>query len=136
MKKLLALLTVVALGGVAWASVYEDQVRDRLKPFGNVCVAGEECATATVAASGSGSGEPMSGSDVYASACAACHTSGALNAPRLVAADWADRREKGAEALYSNAINGIGAMPAKGGNASLSDDEVIAAVDYMLGEAQ
>lgn len=132
MKKLLALLTVVALGGVAWASVYEDQVRDRLRPAGNVCIAGEECTTATVAATGAGSGEPMSGSDVYASACAACHTSGALNAPRLMAEDWTDRLPKGTDTLYSSAINGIGTMPAKGGNMSLSDDEVVAAVDYMI----
>lgn len=132
MKKLLVLLTVVALGGVAWASVYEDQVRDRLRPAGNVCVAGEECLTATVAASAGSSGEPMSGADVYAAACAACHTSGALNAPRLVAEDWTDRLPKGMDTLYSSAINGIGTMPAKGGNASLSDEEVIAAVDYMI----
>lgn len=131
MKKLLALLTIVALGGVAWASVYEDQVRERLRPHGNVCIAGEECVTATVAASG-GTGEPMSGSDVYGAACAACHTSGALNAPRLVGEDWTDRLPKGMDTLYSSAINGIGTMPAKGGNMSLSDDEVIAAVDYMI----
>lgn len=74
----------------------------------------------------------MSGADVYGAACAACHTSGALNAPRLVGEDWTDRLPKGTDTLYSSAINGIGTMPAKGGNMSLSDDEVIAAVDYMI----
>ena len=34
--------------------------------------------------------------------------------------------------LYQNAINGIGIMPAKGGAASLSDEEIKAAVDYLL----
>ncbi|BBI54883.1 hypothetical protein HORIV_73040 [Vreelandella olivaria] len=49
---------------------------------------------------------------------------------------WAARLEKGADELYASAINGIGAMPAKGGNPNLSDEEVMAIVDYMMAEAQ
>ena len=53
---------------------------------------------------------------------------------------WADRVTQDMETLYDHAINGYqgsaGVMPAKGGNPSLSDDEVRAAVDHMINESQ
>ena len=78
-------------------------------------------------------GAARSGSDIYASNCLACHASGVAGAPILgdVAA-WTDRLSKGIETVYSNAINGINMMPARGTCASCSDDEVIAAIDYIL----
>ena len=42
------------------------------------------------------------------------------------------RVAKGADALYSSAISGIGTMPAKGGRADYSDDDIKKVVDYML----
>ncbi|MFQ3243975.1 MAG: cytochrome c5 [Arenicella sp.] len=78
----------------------------------------------------------MSVEDMYAS-CAACHASGVLNAPITGdAGQWASHIAKGTETLYDNAINGINAMPARGGNASLSDDNVKAIVDYMIAQSQ
>ena len=78
-----------------------------------------------------------SGKDVYNSVCMSCHMSGAAGAPITGEANqWADRLAKGNDTLYSNAINGIGVMPAKGGLMSLSDDEVKLAVDYMLEESK
>lgn len=138
MKKLLVLVASLAVGFVfAESKSYEDQVAERLKPAGNVCVEGQECTTATVAASSSASSGPKSGDEVYASACAACHGTGVLNAPKFGSADdWAPRIAKGNETLYANAINGINAMPAKGGNSALSDEEVIAAVEHMIASAQ
>ncbi|MGS0468737.1 c-type cytochrome [Cobetia marina] len=63
----------------------------------------------------------------------ACHTTGAAGAPRLgEAGDWEARLAKGDETLYTHAIEGFNAMPAKGGNPALSDEEVKAAVDYLL----
>ena len=74
-----------------------------------------------------------SGKDIYNSVCMSCHMSGAAGAPITGKSDqWSERLAKGNDTLYSNAINGIGVMPAKGGLMSLTDDEVKSAVDYML----
>lgn len=138
MKKLLMLVATLAVGFVvAESKGYEDQVAERLKPAGNVCVEGQECATATVAAASAASSGPKSGDEVYSTACAACHASGVLSAPKFGSAeDWAPRIAKGNDTLYSNAINGFNAMPAKGGNSSLSDEEVIAAIEHMIASTQ
>ena len=72
---------------------------------------------------------------MYASACFSCHATGAAGAPKLgVAGDWTARLEQGTEVLYKHSIEGFNAMPAKGGFVNLSDEQVRAAVDYMLGE--
>lgn len=137
MKKLLVIVATLAVGwAMAETTSYEDEVADRLTPAGNVCVQGEPCETAGAVAAATSSG-PKSGDEVYTSACAACHATGALNAPKLgdVAA-WEPRIAKGIETLYDHGINGFNQMPAKGGNASLSDDEVKAAVDHMVASVQ
>ena len=79
----------------------------------------------------------VSGKAVYDKACQACHNMGVAGAPKVgdVSA-WAARIATGVESMNSNAINGYqgasGVMPAKGGNMSLSDDEVKNAVAYMV----
>ena len=75
------------------------------------------------------------GKSVYESACAGCHASGVLGAPRLGNnEDWAARLKSGVNALYRNAFQGTAkGMPPKGGRVDLPDAEVRAAVDYMLG---
>ena len=138
MKKLLVLVATLAVGFViAETTSYEAQVAERLKPVGNVCVEGQACETATSAVASTANAGPKSGDQVYTTACAACHATGALNAPKFgdVAA-WSPRISQGVETIYGHAINGFNAMPAKGGNASLSDDEVKAAVDHMLAAVQ
>tara|TARA_Y100000768_G_scaffold163886_1_gene122590 strand:- start:262 stop:741 length:480 start_codon:yes stop_codon:yes gene_type:complete len=78
-----------------------------------------------------------SGKDVYNSVCMSCHMSGAAGAPITGKSDhWSTRLAKGNTTLYSNAINGIGVMPAKGGLMSLSEDEVKLAVDYMIDQSK
>ncbi|MFB9147786.1 c-type cytochrome [Halomonas alkalicola] len=73
------------------------------------------------------------GEAIYNQACMACHMTGAAGAPiKGNEGHWAERLEKGMDELYANSINGIGAMPPKGGHANLSDEEVKAAVDFML----
>lgn len=75
------------------------------------------------------------GETIFEENCAACHDGG--GAPQLGDADaWQPRIDEGVETLYANAIDGVGNMPAKGGNADLSDDEVKAAVDYIVTESR
>lgn len=74
----------------------------------------------------------------YRKTCGMCHHTGVAGAPKLGdVADWKMRLAKGGiDTLYKHAIRGFsgekGMMPAKGGNPGLTDDEVKAAVDYML----
>ncbi|MGB5706882.1 MAG: c-type cytochrome, partial [Arenicellales bacterium] len=76
------------------------------------------------------------GEDIVNSVCAVCHSTGIANAPRLwQAEDWNARMEQGKEKIIENAINGLGGMPPRGGDLTLSDDEVRAAVAYMLTSA-
>lgn len=78
----------------------------------------------------------LDAADVYKSSCAACHDSGAAGAPKTAdTAGWAARIAKGYDALVANAIKGIGAMPAKGGNADLDDVEVARAVVFMANQS-
>ncbi len=77
----------------------------------------------------------------YQKACALCHDAGIGGAPTLGDADaWSDREARGLQALVDNAINGYqgeaGVMPPKGGFLALSDEEVEAAVSYMLEQSQ
>jgi len=78
---------------------------------------------------------PEGGEKIYQQACQLCHEAGVAGSPLTGdAAAWADRLAKGRDMLVSNAINGIGAMPAKGGQLQLSDDEVASAVDFIVGQ--
>lgn len=106
-------------------------IADRIAPVGKLAVG---AATSLIPAANA---EPMAGDKVYNNACAACHGAGIAGAPKLGdAGAWSSRISKGSDELYANAINGYsgnaGYMPAKGGNASLSDADVKAAVDYMV----
>ncbi len=104
-------------------------VRTRMPP----APAAEEAAPAPAeAAPPETEAAAIDGAAVFASACQACHMTGAAGAPIPGSDAWAERAAKGRDMLVSSAINGIGAMPAKGGFAHLSDDEVAAAVEHML----
>ena len=77
------------------------------------------------------------GKSTYDTVCMACHAAGVAGAPKFGdKAAWAPRIKQGKDTLYNSALHGKGAMPPKGGNASLADDAVKAAVDYMVSAAQ
>jgi cytochrome c5 len=77
------------------------------------------------------------GKKVFGQVCSMCHASGAAGSPKPGdKADWGPRIAQGNDVLYKHALEGFtgakGMMPARGGNATLKDDEVKAAVDYMV----
>lgn len=77
------------------------------------------------------------GEGTYKSACSACHSAGVAGAPKSGdKAAWSPRIAQGKDTLYKHALAGFqgkaGVMPAKGGNPTLSDADVKAAVDYMI----
>lgn len=81
------------------------------------------------------------GQAVYGKSCTVCHATGVAGAPKLGdKADWGPRVAQGKNVLYTHAIKGFtgkkGTMPPKGGMTQLSDDDVKAAVDYMVGQAK
>ena len=81
------------------------------------------------------------GKATYDSICFACHTTGAAGAPKLGdKANWAPRISQGLDVLKKHANEGFkgnsGFMPAKGGNAALSDADVGAAVEYMVSQSK
>ena len=80
------------------------------------------------------------GEAVYNSSCKMCHNTNMMGAPKTGDADaWKALIAKGNDVLYDHAINGFsdkGKMPPRGGNSALSDDEVKAAVDYMLDQVK
>jgi cytochrome c5 len=78
----------------------------------------------------------QNGQAVYNSTCAACHGTGAAGAPKVGdAGAWAARIKQGYDTLLQHAIQGIRAMPAKGGNPDLDDVEVARAMVYMANQS-
>ena len=80
------------------------------------------------------------GKSVFGKTCALCHAAGVAGAPKPGdKADWGPRIAQGKEVLYKHALEGFtgakGMMPARGAGASLTDDEVKAAVDYMADQS-
>lgn len=81
------------------------------------------------------------GKTVYGKTCALCHAAGVAGAPKPGdKADWGPRIAQGNDVLYKHALEGFtgakGQMPARGGAASLPDDEVKAAVAYMVDQSR
>ncbi|MED5390052.1 MAG: cytochrome c5 family protein [Pseudomonadota bacterium] len=118
-------------------SVFSERaIAERIQPVGSVCVEGEDCGTAAAAGEEVASG-PRSGEQVYNSACAACHATGAAGAPKTGdAGAWASRIAQGNATLVKHAIEGINAMPPKGMCMDCSDDEIKAAVEYMVNKSK
>jgi cytochrome c5 len=96
-----------------------EAVAARLKPVGD--------AVASDGLPGSRTGQA-----VFQSVCITCHGSGLLGSPKFGdASAWGPRIAKGFDTLVKHALSGFNAMPARGGNTSLTDDEVARAVAYM-----
>jgi cytochrome c5 len=123
---------------------YQAAVGERIRPFGAVYLPGEEHTASSPIVATAPEPEPvattMSGPQVYNSACIACHATGVGGAPVVGdAGAWTPRIAQGADTLNDHAVNGftgsVGFMPAKGARLDLSDGEIHAAVEYMVGES-
>ena len=148
---LIVMLTqLVTSGGDAsknHPAMSDEAIARRLKPVGEVVVDPNQpkpavsqttapvVAAAPAAKPGAGkSAAGGKGKATYDATCHVCHAAGVAGAPK--AGDktaWAARLKAGMSALYASSIKGKNAMPPKGGNMSLADADVRAAVDYMVG---
>ncbi len=76
------------------------------------------------------------GEKVYTASCASCHAAAVLGAPKLGdKPSWSPRVAKGVDVLYKSSMEGLNMMPPRGGNAALKDEELKAAVDFMVSKA-
>jgi cytochrome c5 len=102
-----------------------DAVAARIKPVGDVVVVDANAPKIV-----------KSGEEVVKGVCSACHATGAAGAPKIGdKAAWAPRIKEGLAALVKTAINGKGAMPARGGSPDLSDFEITRAIVNMTGQS-
>ena len=147
-------LFLILLGNIYASDVNERQRTDRntrygassgaaerVKAVGQMNLASHTTASSATTEVAATATKVIDGKNIYNGMCVACHGAGVAGAPRVGDKDgWAERIEKSATTLYANAINGVqgsgGVMPAKGGNPALSDDEVKAAVDYMVAQSK
>lgn len=112
-------------GSDEFAQMQIAKIEERIAPVGQV-VAGE-IATGPVI---------RSGKEIVETTCNSCHGTGVLGAPKIGdAADWETRFAQGMKTVMTNTINGKGSMPARGGDGSLSDEDLKKAVIYMLKES-
>ncbi|RIK89357.1 MAG: cytochrome c5 family protein, partial [Burkholderiales bacterium] len=77
------------------------------------------------------------GEKIYKGTCGVCHEAGVAGAPKHGdKAAWTPRLAQGVDVLDKHAIEGIRAMPPRGGNGKLTDAEVRDAVAYMIAAVQ
>jgi cytochrome c5 len=77
------------------------------------------------------------GKKIYDTKCMACHASGVAGAPKFGDKDaWEPRIETGMDSLMSSVMNGKNAMPPKGTCMDCSEEDLRAAVEYMVQAAQ
>ena len=134
-SKILAPLLSFLIVGVAIAST--DDIAERIKRVGDVCLEGADCVSVAVSSTALVAGGANVESN-FNKSCATCHNTGVAGAPKYAdSAAWAPRIEKGMDTLYANTINGLPpAMPQKGMCFSCSDDDLRALVDYMVAAAK
>ena len=134
--KIVVSLFGLMIAGLVVAST--DDLAERIKRVGAVCLEGADCASAAVVSTTVATTVVANVESNFNKSCATCHNSGVAGAPKYAdASAWAPRIEKGIDALYASTINGLPpAMPQKGMCFSCSDDDLRALVDYMVAAAK
>lgn len=130
-----AILAVATSGAVAVPPGTDAEIRERIKPFGQLRrpqVDEDNGAVAEAPAAAA----PRAAEAIYAQFCAVCHEGGVGGAPRMVADAWEDRIAKGMDELYASTINGLGAMPPGGTCFDCSQEELKKTVDWMVEAVQ
>lgn len=137
----IVLARIVGIDEEADAKRRAPAIAEMTAPMGQVSVTGateeKPAAAVEVAAAESGSAGGK-GKEVYDGLCVSCHGSGIPGIPQFGdKAAWEARIAQGNDTLYQRAIQGFTGtsgmmMPPKGGGANLSDDDVKAAVDYIV----
>jgi len=139
---IIVLLTQFVTGPSSYPakSMNEDAVARRIKPVGEVVFGDAEpaaAARAPAAPTAAAAPAKVDGKAVYDKVCSVCHGAGIAGAPKTGdKAAWGPRIAQGMDTLYKHAVEGIRAMPAKGGNGALADADVKAAVDVMISQAK
>jgi cytochrome c5 len=88
------------------------------------------------AASATGDTASKSPDQLYQGACLACHSTGAAGAPKIGdSGAWSPRIAKGLDSLITSAINGVGAMPPRGGS-QYNDEQMRAVVEFIVAESK
>lgn len=111
---------------------------ERIKPVAGVYMGEAGAAAIQEAAATSGSEQKIAfdgsldGAMIYTSACSVCHGTGAAGAPIPGSPAMVERAQKGLDALVHSALNGLNAMPPRGGRADLSDEQIRAIIEYMI----
>lgn len=117
--------TLIQSGAAPVAEDSSAKVEERIKPVAMVEVSDS-----------SGPHVEKSGEEVVKAACAACHATGAMNAPKIGdKSAWGPRIAQGYNVLIKHATEGLKMMPARGGNPDLSDGEIAGAVAYMANQS-
>ncbi len=108
-------------------------LKERIAPIGQVRTSDQPPMETANAGEPQAAVAPRSGAEVVQQVCSACHAAGVLGAPKIGAkGDWEPRLAQGFDTLLKHSIKGIRAMPPKGGNPGLSEDELKAALTEML----
>lgn len=135
--QVLLVILGLTMAGSLWAQqTRNQQISERIAAVDNVCLAGEECAaagTATIAQADTA----FSVEDTYEQYCAMCHNTGMAGSPVRGDTDiWASRLDDiGFEALVTNAIEGVNAMPPRGMCNDCSDEQIAELVEYLADDA-
>ena len=128
-KLLLSMLMVAALAAC------DKKVEAPAAPAAAPAVAAAPVVAAPVVVAASAADLAI-GEKVYTTTCLSCHGAAVLGAPKLGdKPSWTPRIAKGVHVLYNSAMEGVKMMPPRGGNAALKDEELKAAVDYMVSKA-
>ncbi|HMT91983.1 c-type cytochrome, partial [uncultured Thiothrix sp.] len=105
-------------------SMFEAAAAANLQPIGTVVTVDKSIAPVA-----------RTGEQVFNAVCTSCHTAGVLNAPKIDdKAAWEPRVAKGLQGLLASATNGLNQMPARGGDPTITDQELTDAIVYMTGK--